>query len=64
MSIASVQFVEMVREAAAAVPTVKKRIPFFCQRCRRITRHEVTMYEDGWSMYRCEKCGHQIWIGK
>jgi predicted RNA-binding Zn-ribbon protein involved in translation (DUF1610 family) len=60
MSEASVQFVEMVREAAQ---TVKKGIMFFCMRCQWFTRHEVTRYEDG-SMYQCEKCGHQIWIGK
>ena len=55
MSIASVQFVEMVREATQLV---KKDI-FFCVRCLQKTRHVFMWKEGRWEVYGCEKCGNR-----
>ena len=57
MSVASVQFVEMAREANRPV---KKKILCFCVRCQRKTRHLFIGKEGRWDMHRCEICGQQM----
>jgi len=58
MSKASVQFVEMVREAAAQDERVSIR--HYCLTCGRTTVHVLTEARGKWERYTCDVCGDQL----
>ncbi len=62
MSQESVQFVELIREAAArAAEKYQFYEPSYCEGCGKTGQHGCNVTADGWEIRTCPSCGNQVW---